>query len=66
MFVCVECGGTCDDRPELMTHWREEKHGPRQVQADAVDRSVAALEGPEAADARKRRARLRVIDGDGG
>lgn len=47
-FVCLECGTPWADRPTLEQHWRASGHGPRQVQADAIDRARFSLLGDAA------------------
>jgi hypothetical protein len=44
-YVCVECGESYPLRAELREHFREEGHGPRQTQADALDRARWSVMG---------------------
>jgi hypothetical protein len=52
-YACLECGARYRHRAQLEHHWRSLGHGPSRVQADALDRAVYALEGPESADRRR-------------
>jgi hypothetical protein len=55
-YACVECGqrfAILSPRPpflrsSLKAHWQASGHGPRQVQADAIDRARFSLLGDEA------------------
>lgn len=47
-YVCLECGATAALRWVLEAHWHATGHGPRQRQADAIDRARYGLLGDDA------------------
>jgi hypothetical protein len=46
-FVCVGCGLTFRRRAGLLAHWEVTGHGPKQQQADSLDRARASISGDD-------------------
>ncbi len=47
-FVCVGCGLTFRQRAGLLAHWESTGHGPKQRQADGLDRARASISADDA------------------
>jgi hypothetical protein len=47
-FACIECGASFDTRLGLERHWAATGDGPRQQQADAIDRARWSVMGDAA------------------
>ncbi len=47
-FVCVECGLKFRQRASLLAHWHSTGHGPKQRQADSLDRARASISAGDA------------------
>ncbi|MGO9208012.1 MAG: hypothetical protein ACLQBX_17825 [Candidatus Limnocylindrales bacterium] len=46
-LVCVGCGLTFRRRAGLLAHWEVTGHGPKQRQADSLDRARASISGDD-------------------
>ena len=46
-FVCVGCGLMFRRRAGLLAHWEVTGHGPKQQQADSLDRARASISEDE-------------------
>ncbi|MGO9178516.1 MAG: hypothetical protein ACLQHS_04450 [Candidatus Limnocylindrales bacterium] len=47
-FVCVGCGLMFRRRAGLLAHWEVTGHGPKQQQADSLDRARASISEDDA------------------